>query len=250
MSLIAFIPNDAVIEAHGHICTTSMKIAEAFGKQHKDVLRKLQTLDCSNNFTERNFTLCHKNNELQNGKPQPFYQITKDGFMFLVMGFTGKKAAAIKEAYIELFNAMAQRLLQLTNQTANTAIHQPVYSCCQREHYQPHNYQPNRQSLLPEYFDSGWISARFERCPLEMFWIWHIRVQVQPTNNGKYIATISFGIGNKGQRSPRFTREHPNGFNLPDLQFTCRHIDDLWDNIYAKLPQFNATLDINQHRLT
>ena len=30
----------------------------------------------------------------------------KDGFMFLVMGFTGKKAAQVKEAFINAFNAM------------------------------------------------------------------------------------------------------------------------------------------------
>lgn len=36
--------------------------------------------------------------------------MTKDGFMFLVMGFTGQKAAQIKEAYINAFNAMAEQL--------------------------------------------------------------------------------------------------------------------------------------------
>ena len=32
--------------------------------------------------------------------------MTRDGFMFLVMGYRGKKAAAIKEAYIKRFNQM------------------------------------------------------------------------------------------------------------------------------------------------
>jgi phage regulator Rha-like protein len=37
--------------------------------------------------------------------------MTKDGFMFLAMGFTGRpQAAAIKEAYIEAFNSMAEAL--------------------------------------------------------------------------------------------------------------------------------------------
>ena len=36
--------------------------------------------------------------------------MTKDGFMFLVMGFTGKKAAQIKEAYINAFNQMSTKL--------------------------------------------------------------------------------------------------------------------------------------------
>lgn len=36
--------------------------------------------------------------------------MTKDGFMFLAMGFTGHEAAVIKEAYIEAFNKMAEQL--------------------------------------------------------------------------------------------------------------------------------------------
>jgi len=38
------------------------------------------------------------------------YQITKDGFVFLAMGFTGKKAAQFKEAYITAFNDMEAQL--------------------------------------------------------------------------------------------------------------------------------------------
>lgn len=36
--------------------------------------------------------------------------MTKDGFMFLVMGFTGTRAAEIKERYINAFNEMAEKL--------------------------------------------------------------------------------------------------------------------------------------------
>ncbi|WP_141097260.1 Rha family transcriptional regulator, partial [Vibrio parahaemolyticus] len=62
---------------------------------------------------------CHKNNELQNNKLQPFYQMTKDGFMYLVMGFTGKKAAIIKEAYINAFNLMAEKLTKQNENSIN-----------------------------------------------------------------------------------------------------------------------------------
>lgn len=104
-------PEDLVfVSQTKELVTDSFLVAEYFGKQHKDVLRKLNMLDCSRYFTERNFALCHKNNKLQNNKLQPFYQMTKDGFMFLVMGFTGKKAAVIKEAYINAFNIMAEKL--------------------------------------------------------------------------------------------------------------------------------------------
>ena len=39
--------------------------------------------------------------------------MTKDGFIFLVMDFTGKAAAQIKEAYINAFNWMAEQLIKM-----------------------------------------------------------------------------------------------------------------------------------------
>jgi Rha family phage regulatory protein len=92
----------------GQAFTTSQNVAEAFGKLHKDVLRKIEGLECSANFTERNFTLSEYIDG--SGRRLPQWGMTKDGFMFLVMGFTGKSAAAIKEGYIAAFNEMAARL--------------------------------------------------------------------------------------------------------------------------------------------
>lgn len=104
--------------------TTSRDIAKFFDKQHKDVMEKIRNLDCSVEFTERNFTLCYENSELQNGKPLPFYRITKDGFFFLVMGFTGEKAALLKEAYINAFNQMESMLREhAQNLSDKTASH-------------------------------------------------------------------------------------------------------------------------------
>jgi Rha family phage regulatory protein len=97
---------------HGELKTTSIKVAEHFGKQHKDVLKRIQNLDCSSEFIERNFALIEVEAEVGFGtRKSPAYEITKDGFMFLAMGFTGKRAAQWKEAYINAFNAMESELL-------------------------------------------------------------------------------------------------------------------------------------------
>ena len=88
--------------------TPSIRIADVFGKPHKDVLAKIRKLDCSHFFTERNFSLSEFTDTT--GRKLPMYNVTKDGFMFLVMGFTGKQAASIKEAYINAFNQMAESL--------------------------------------------------------------------------------------------------------------------------------------------
>ncbi|EDY2188882.1 transcriptional regulator [Salmonella enterica subsp. enterica] len=98
---------DVTIE-NGRAVTTSVAVAEYFRKMHKDVLKKIDNLDCSAEFSERNFAPAEYTDE--QGKKRPAYQITKNGFVFLVMGFTGKKAAAFKEAYIAEFDRMENEL--------------------------------------------------------------------------------------------------------------------------------------------
>lgn len=243
MQHIALIPNDAVIELHGDVRTTSIKIAEAFGKRHDDVLRKLKSLDCSADFTDRIFTASEYRDST--GRKLPMWEITKDGFMFLVMGFTGKKAAAIKEAYIDRFNAMAKQLHQLSAAMGITHKNQPP----KPRQYASYQAQCQLTQIpLPEYFDSGWIPARIERCHVPTFWIWHVRVVVQPTASGKHGACISFGIGNQDGHTPRFTRQD-NVFSLPDDILAFRHIDELWENIHERLATYHASLDIRQYRL-
>ena len=102
-----------LVTAQGEqVTTTSRKIAELFGKRHADILRRIDNLDCGVDFTERNFAFSYENNDLANGKPERVCRITRDGMAYLVMGFTGKKAAEFKVAYINAFNWMADMLRQ------------------------------------------------------------------------------------------------------------------------------------------
>lgn len=87
----------------GHAVTTSMAVAEYFGKQHHHVVQKIEKLECSAEFLTRNFSRVQFEHR---GNTYNAYQITRDGFAFLAMGFTGKKAAKFKEDYIEAFNRM------------------------------------------------------------------------------------------------------------------------------------------------
>lgn len=102
---------------HSQPVTTSEFIAKAFGKAHKDVLRKIDQIarEIKASFYKRNFAPLEKRvkSNLGNGTYLTrSYELTKDGFMLLVMGFTGKDAMAIKIAYIEAFNAMAEKIKQ------------------------------------------------------------------------------------------------------------------------------------------
>jgi len=74
--------------------TSSLIIAEAFDKKHLHVLRTIRELECSEEFNQSNFGLISYIDD--RNRPQPAYQITRDGFTFLAMGFTGAKAAEFK----------------------------------------------------------------------------------------------------------------------------------------------------------
>lgn len=105
----------------GQPVTTSLMVAEYFGKHHKDVLRAINLLDCSELFRERNFAPTSYETQMPNGgtRKDTMYYITRDGFTFLVMGFTGKVAAKFKEDYINAFNTMEETLRK--NET-NTVV--------------------------------------------------------------------------------------------------------------------------------
>lgn len=79
--------NDLIKIDHGHLLTTSLLVAEKFGKQHGHVMRAVRGLECSPDFRRSNFGESSYVNA--QGKPQPMYHISRDGFTMLAMGFTG-----------------------------------------------------------------------------------------------------------------------------------------------------------------
>lgn len=100
--------------ANGVPMTTSQLVAETFKKPHFQVLRDIDNLECSDCFRESNFVFSFKIREIANGghKEERYCNLTKDGFTFLAMGYTGKKAAEFKEKYIAAFNAMERTIQQ------------------------------------------------------------------------------------------------------------------------------------------
>ncbi len=70
----------------------SMFVAKFFEKKHSHVLRDIENLDCSDDFRQSNFGLTsYKDSQ---GKKQPRYAMTRDGFTFLAMGYRGEKKSA------------------------------------------------------------------------------------------------------------------------------------------------------------
>lgn len=100
---------------NNQVVTTSLQIADAFGKLHNEVLKSIRALECSELFRAGNFTLsCYTRKNGNVTKSYPMYYLTRDGFTFLAMGFTGKIAARFKEAYINAFNEMKNKLRGIT----------------------------------------------------------------------------------------------------------------------------------------
>ena len=102
-------PTENIVEIDGgNMFTTSLIVAQAFEKNHFDVLKAIKNLECSPQFNERNFAAVEYMDA--KGEMRPAYRLTRDGFSFLAMGFTGKKAAAWKEKFLEAFNVMEKAL--------------------------------------------------------------------------------------------------------------------------------------------
>jgi Rha family phage regulatory protein len=87
----------------------SRDVAAYFGKNHQHVLRAIRELQCTADFKERNFA-SFKTKDLT-GETTSHVEMTKDGFTFLAMGFTGGRAASYKERYIAQFNAMQVEIM-------------------------------------------------------------------------------------------------------------------------------------------
>lgn len=108
----------------GQALTTSMLVAEKFGKEHKYVLEAIRNLikGCAeksafvdNQQITRMFVLIEVEQPMPVGggmKKIPAYVMNRDGFTLLAMGFTGEKALAFKLEYIKAFNAMEQQIKQ------------------------------------------------------------------------------------------------------------------------------------------
>ena len=95
-------------ENNNNVTADSRMIAEHFEKEHKNVIRDIgsilsQSPESTDFFMPSSYPDSY-------GRKQKNYQLTRDGFSLLVMGFTGSKALEWKLKYIKAFNEMEARL--------------------------------------------------------------------------------------------------------------------------------------------
>nr|DAM52990.1 MAG TPA: regulatory protein [Caudoviricetes sp.] len=101
------------------LTANSRDVAEHFEKDHKHVLESIRNLTAENSATKSMFI---ETSFESRGKFYPQYELTRDGFSLLVMGFTGAKALEWKLKYIEAFNEMERELKRLFEERKRTEI--------------------------------------------------------------------------------------------------------------------------------
>lgn len=114
----------------------SLDVAERFGKLHKNVLRTIEGIECSEEFYRLNFEPIEY--EDNRGRLQPKFRMTRDGFSLLVMGFTGTKAMLWKERYIEAFNMMEAELFRRSIERAETRGRSKTIRIAATDSYREH----------------------------------------------------------------------------------------------------------------
>lgn len=120
----------------GKIFCKSNTVANLFEKRHDHVLRDIREIikNCSKEFSLPNF---EESTYKVRGKEYPCYNLTKDGFTMLAMGFTGEKATQFKELYINKFNEM-ERII--TSQLMAKLEFKDLTDNIQLAHEEPKNY--------------------------------------------------------------------------------------------------------------
>lgn len=114
-----------VFESGGQVRTCSRDVAAAFDKEHRNVLQAIDNLIVEApelggaEFSAGVYELPNTGSQQHRQ-----YEMTRDGFALLAMGFTGAKALKFKMSYIDAFNRMEAALRERND--AMRALNDPV----------------------------------------------------------------------------------------------------------------------------
>lgn len=117
--------NPIVSVKDGEVFANSRDVAAFFDKRHDNVMQAIGALIASEprlgllNFKETPYV------EPSTGQTYKSYDLDRDGFSLLAMGFTGGKALKWKLRYIEAFNAMEAELRRIANSGPTIDLNDP-----------------------------------------------------------------------------------------------------------------------------
>lgn len=106
-----------ILDFNGKPVVSSRTLADVFEKRHDHVMRDIES--AIENFSKIDLpkfgeiNLIKSNYIDKQNRQYSEYLLTKDGFAYIAMGFSGKKAAKFKIDYINKFNEMEQFISDL-----------------------------------------------------------------------------------------------------------------------------------------
>ena len=233
--------NLGLTEKGGKAVVPSRDIARAFEKNHQHVMRDIRNIiENDAQWGASNFGQSSYMNE--QGKSQPEYLISRDGFTLLVMGYTGEKAMRFKKAYIAAFNEMERRLAPQNYKEALLAL---VAAEEAREAIESQNkalqltaakYEGQTDTVglykIGEIAEQLGISAR----RLNEF-LKDCRIQYKP--NGSPTWRLYSEYLNENIAFPRIVTLE-NGYDLPILLWTAKGRDFIFDLAEREMPRWYA----------
>lgn len=125
--------NDLVVMRNRQATTNSLVVAEYFKKRHEKVIRDVEDLRLKLDKPKIGFIkfkeMFHEFFYFDNrNRKQTMYEMNRDGFMLLVMGFTGDKALKAKLQFIEAFKNMEEYIKKNELEKLNKANHEWLLS--------------------------------------------------------------------------------------------------------------------------
>lgn len=100
-----------VIMKDSQAVTTSLQVAEGFDKQHKNVIQAIEEkIQSAENSAHYKTMFVEDVYQDSRNRDQKIYYMNRDGFAFIAMGFTGRKADEFKLKYIQAFNRMENHI--------------------------------------------------------------------------------------------------------------------------------------------
>lgn len=209
--------NELVINKSGRLVTTSVLVAQKFGKQHRDVLRAVRRMisDTTAQFCAVISMFSESSYYNEQGKEQPMIIMDRDGFSLLVMGFTGKEALKFKLDFINAFNEMEKRMQALPT-TPEEMLLQSVQLMVEqkRKLYEVENRVraiEAKTATTPDYFAvMGYASLNGIKVGLSMAAHIGRRAKKICADNGYPVETIP---------DPRFGRVHTYPYSVLETVF-------------------------------
>ena len=131
----------------GKAVTTSLLVAKKFNKRHDNVLRVIDDLvKIVPDFSGLNIEVLYRINELNNGQPVKYYELTEAGYTMLVSRFTGKESAIFMADYITEFERMRSVIEQAVSEKLIVAETQSAWAMGELESVMAR--QPNHKHSL------------------------------------------------------------------------------------------------------